>query len=222
MTKALARLSADFAHRTNVLVALACGVLATGIFLIDVASLPLGVAAGVAYVAVVLISLYLPRWQYSIFIAGVVSILTMLGFFMSERAGVPWMVIANRLLALVAIWLTAIGGSWLVHSRRKKSEEALRMQKSFSDTLFEKTPAVVLHLDPTGKITGINPYLEQVSGYSAKEVLGKYWFEIFAAEDEQHVIRERLRESWRSTKLRCWRSCSGFRKNLNLRRRQRA
>jgi PAS domain S-box-containing protein len=194
MTKALARLSADFAHRTNVLVALACGALATGIFLIDVASLPLGVAAGVAYVAVVLISLYLPRWQYSIFIAGVVSILTMLGFFMSERAGVPWMVIANRLLALVAIWLTAIGGSWLVHSRRKKSEEALRMQKSFSDTLFEKTPAVVLHLDPTGKITGINPYLEQVSGYSAKEVLGKYWFEIFAAEDEQCAIRERLRE----------------------------
>jgi PAS domain S-box-containing protein len=194
VTNALARLSGDFAHRTNVLVALACGVLATGIFLVDVASLPLGVAAGVAYVPVVLISLYLPRWQYSIFIAGVVSILTMLGLLMSESAGIPWMVIANRFLALVAIWLTALGGSWLVYSRRKKSEEALRMQKSFSDTLFEKTPAVVLHLDATGKITGINPYLEQVSGYSAKEVLGKYWFEIFAADDEQRAIRDRLHD----------------------------
>lgn len=194
MTKALAKLSGDFAHRTNVLVALVCGALATGIFLIDVAVLPLGVAAGVAYVAVVLISLYLPRWQYSIFIAGVVSILTMLGFVMSERAGIAWMVIANRLLALIAIWLTALGGSWLVHSGHKKSEEALRMQKSFSDTLFENTPAVVLHLNPTGKITGINPYLEQVSGYSAKEVLGKYWFEIFASEEEQCVIRERVHD----------------------------
>jgi signal transduction histidine kinase len=126
MTQVLATLSGDFAYRTNVLVALACGVLATGIFLIDVASLPLGVAAGVAYVAVVLMSLYLPRWQYSIFIAGIVSILTMLGFFMSEPAGTAWVAIANRLLALVVIWLTALVGSWLVHSRRKQSEEALR------------------------------------------------------------------------------------------------
>jgi hypothetical protein len=52
MTQALARLSGDFAHCTNVLIALACGLLATGIFIIDIASLLLGVAAGVAYVAV--------------------------------------------------------------------------------------------------------------------------------------------------------------------------
>ncbi len=128
MTQALARLSGDFSHRTNVLVVLACGLLAAGIFIIDVASLPLGVAAGVAYVAVVLISLYLPRWQYAIFFAGVVSVLTILGFLWSEPAGIPWMVVANRLLALSAIWLTAIGGGWLVDTRRRKSEDALRMQ----------------------------------------------------------------------------------------------
>ncbi len=128
MTKALARLSGDFVHRTNVLVALGCGLLATGIFIIDIASLPLGVAAGVAYVAVVLISLWLPRWHYAIFVAGTVSILTILGFLWSEPAGIPWMVVANRLLALSAIWLTAIAGSWLVHARRQKSKDALRMQ----------------------------------------------------------------------------------------------
>ncbi len=128
MTKALARLSGDFAHRTNVLIALGCGLSATGIFIIDIASLPLGVAAGVAYVSVVLISLWLPRWHYAIFVAGTVSILTILGYLWSEPAGIPWMVVANRLLALSAIWLTAIVGSWLVHTRRRKSQEALRMQ----------------------------------------------------------------------------------------------
>ncbi len=194
MTKALARLSGDFTHRTNALAILVCGLLSAGIFIIDVASLPLGVAAGVAYVAVVLISLCLPRWQYAIFFAGVVSILTILGFFMSEPAGIPWMVIANRILALTAIWLTAIVGGWLVHARRKKSDEALRMQKSFSDTLFEKTPAVVMLLDPNGRITGINPYLEQVSGYSVKEVLGEYWFEVFGLEGEQPVTPQPLHE----------------------------
>ncbi len=194
MTNALARLSGDFAHRTNVLVALACSILAAGIFIIDVASLPLGVAAGVAYVAVVLLSLLLPRWQYSIIVAGVVSILTILGFFMSEPAGIPWMVLANRLLALAAIWLTAIGGSWLVHTKRQKSEDALRMQKNFSDTLFETAPAVVLLLDPNGRISGINPYLEQVSGYSVEEVLGEHWFEVFGPDDKQPAIAEPLYE----------------------------
>ena len=43
--------------RANIQIVLLCMVLAIGIFIVDVASLPLGVAAGVAYVAVVLISL---------------------------------------------------------------------------------------------------------------------------------------------------------------------
>ena len=34
------------------------------------------------------------------------------------------MVVTNRLLGLSAIWLTAIGGSWLVVTKRKKLEEA--------------------------------------------------------------------------------------------------
>ncbi len=124
--KGLAELSEDLANHTNVQIVLACTAVAVGIFAIDVASLPLGVAAGVAYVAVVLISLMLPRWQYSYIVAGGVSILTILGFLLSEPAGIPWMVVANRILALAAIWMTAIVGSWLVHSRRKKSEDALQ------------------------------------------------------------------------------------------------
>ena len=133
MIKRLAELSKDLANRTNVQIVLACTALAVGIFAIDVASLPLGVAAGVAYVAVVLISLWLPRWQYSFIVAGGVSILTILGFLLSEPSGIPWMVVANRLLALAAIWLTAIAGGWLVHSRRKKSEDALQKAEQEAD-----------------------------------------------------------------------------------------
>jgi len=64
----LAGLSKDLANRTNVLIVLACGLLAAGIFIINIASLPLGVAAGVAYVAVVLIFLWLPQWELSIIV----------------------------------------------------------------------------------------------------------------------------------------------------------
>ena len=109
----------------NVQIVLLCMALAIGIFIVDVASLPLGVAAGVAYVAVVLISLWLSKWSFSLFVAGVVSALTIIGFVYSEPAGIPWMVIANRALALLAIWLTAIIGGWLIFSKRRKAAQAL-------------------------------------------------------------------------------------------------
>lgn len=120
-------------NHANVRIILLCTFLAVGIFLIDVGSLPLGVAAGVPYVAVVLISLWLSRWKYSIIVAGGVSVLTILGFLLSEPAGIPWMVIMNRLLALLAIWLTAIVGGWLVFVKRKKLEEALQQAEREAD-----------------------------------------------------------------------------------------
>jgi len=120
-------------NRSNVQIALTCTALAVGIFMVDIASLPLGVAAGVAYVAVVVIALWLPKWQHSLIAAGGVSLLTVLGYLLSEPAGIPWMVVANRLLALSAIWLTAIGGSWLVFTRRKNSEEALQKVEEEAD-----------------------------------------------------------------------------------------
>jgi len=43
------------------------------------------------------------------------------------------MVAANRVLALSAIWLTAIGGSWLLLTKRKKSEEAMQKVEQEAD-----------------------------------------------------------------------------------------
>ena len=43
------------------------------------------------------------------------------------------MVVSNRLLALFAIWFTAIVGSWLVGAVRKKSEQALQQAEKEAD-----------------------------------------------------------------------------------------
>jgi len=125
--------SESLVNQTNVQIVLTCTALAAGIFIVDVSSLPLGVAAGVAYVAVVLISLWLPGRYFPFIVAGGVSILTILGFLLSEPAGTPWMVVANRLLALAAIWLTAIVGSSLIFAMQKKSEGALQEAKQETD-----------------------------------------------------------------------------------------
>jgi len=110
---------------SDVRIYLVCGVIALAVFIVDVASLPLGVAAGVAYVPAVLLALRLSRWQQTFMVAGAVTILTVIGFLLSEPAGVPWMVVANRLLAISAIWLTAIGGRWLILTRRKAADQEL-------------------------------------------------------------------------------------------------
>ena len=110
---------------TTAQIGLICAAISLVVFVVDIASLPLGVAAGVAYVPAVIVALRFPKWQQTFVVAAATSILTILGYIFSEPAGIPWMVLTNRLLALLVIWLTAIGGTWLMLARRSKVDEKL-------------------------------------------------------------------------------------------------
>jgi signal transduction histidine kinase len=115
---------------TTAQIGMICAAISLVVFVVDIASLPLGVAAGVAYVPAVIVALFFPKWQQTFLVAGATSILTILGYIFSEPAGIPWMVLTNRLLALLVIWLTAIGGTWLVLARRSMAnEELLRVER---------------------------------------------------------------------------------------------
>ncbi len=94
--------------------------LAAAIFAFDV-SLPLGVAGGVPYVALVLFGLWLPGRRAVIVLALAGTALTLLGYVVSPAGGIAWMVVANRGLAIFAIWVTAV----LIVERRK-ADEALK------------------------------------------------------------------------------------------------
>ncbi len=97
--------------------------LALAIFGIDLL-LPLGVAGGVPYVAVVLFGWWLERPGSVVWLAALCSILTALGYLLSPEGGVPWMVLLNRTLALFAIWVTAV-----LVMRAKRSEAGIRAAK---------------------------------------------------------------------------------------------
>ncbi len=84
-----------------------CIVLSGVFFSIDLI-IPLGVAAGVPYIAVVLAALRLPGTRYILLFAITSSILTAIGYFLSPTLGETWQVIFNRCLALFAIWVTAL------------------------------------------------------------------------------------------------------------------
>lgn len=86
---------------------LLCAALMLFMFAVDL-MLPLGVAAGVPYIAVILLTLW-SQQRMMIYLAGILcSLLTVLGFFYSPPGGEMWKVIVNRSLALYAIWVTAI------------------------------------------------------------------------------------------------------------------
>jgi signal transduction histidine kinase/CheY-like chemotaxis protein len=80
--------------------------LAAAVFFFDI-SMPLGVAGGVPYVVLVLAGLWFPGSRPVLWLAGVGTVLTIAGYFLSDPAGTQWMVLTNRGLALFAIWATA-------------------------------------------------------------------------------------------------------------------
>ena len=109
----------QFRRDDIVLLALAI-LVAIGIFLLDL-MIPLGVAAGVPYVAVVLIGAWLP-WRYGIIsLAAISTALTILGYLLSPEGSVFWVVFTNRIIALLTIWLTAF-----LLIQRRRAEEALK------------------------------------------------------------------------------------------------
>jgi len=102
-----------------------CGLLTIIILAIDLA-IPLGVAGGVPYIAVILLSLWSPQKRMTVIVSGICSVLIIVGFIFSPPGGEMWKVLSNRALALFAIWVTAA-----LTLQRKKIEE--KREKAISD-----------------------------------------------------------------------------------------
>jgi hypothetical protein len=96
---------------------LGCALLMVTILLVDLA-FPLGVAIDVLYIVVVLLSLQAPHKRFTIIVAVISSILTIVGFFFSPPGGALWKSLFNRAIGLFAIWVTT-----LLSLHRKMLEE---------------------------------------------------------------------------------------------------
>lgn len=66
----------------------------------------------------------------------------------------------------------------------KRTEEALQEERNVASAILHTVGALVVVLDPEGRITRFNRACEQISGYSFAEVKEKYFWELcIAAED---------------------------------------
>ena len=82
--------------------------------------------------------------------------------------------------------------------RRRKAEESLKIQKQWSETIINLAPDIVVGLGVNSKITIFNKFAEELTGYSASEVIGKIWFDIFIPPEEKpsiNIVWDKLVES---------------------------
>lgn len=119
-------------RRTPVLLYVTCGLLTLAIFLVDLA-IPLGVAVDVLYVAVVLLSFWAPEKKFVIVVAVILTALTIGGFFLSPSGRELWKVIANRALAVFAIWATTVLGFHRLAAEEKRARAAEEQQKAYEE-----------------------------------------------------------------------------------------
>ncbi|MBT5472527.1 MAG: GAF domain-containing protein [Nitrospina sp.] len=105
------------------------GVIAcVGIFILD-ALLPLGIADGMLYVALVLLGLMAQNRKLIIIAFVLGSVLNLLGYFLSPPGGDLTHVVANRVLAFLTICLTTI-----LCLLKNKADEKLQTAREFLET----------------------------------------------------------------------------------------
>lgn len=100
--------------------------LATVLFVVDLV-VPLGWAIWLSYVAVVVLSLWLPRPRSTYLTAALCTCFTGCALLLSPRDEVTWMIVVNRSMAVVIFWIVAAGGLSIRRARElEKANTALQ------------------------------------------------------------------------------------------------
>ncbi|MBN2255572.1 MAG: PAS domain S-box protein, partial [Deltaproteobacteria bacterium] len=68
-------------------------------------------------------------------------------------------------------------------TERKKSEDALSVEKAYFEQLFESAPEAILIADNTGRLLRVNSEFTRMFGYSSKEAIGQLIDELIAPEE---------------------------------------
>lgn len=79
-------------------------------------------------------------------------------------------------------------------SREKATEEALEAERSFISAVVDTAGALVVVLDPLGRIVRFNRACETTTGYAAEEVLGKPLWDLFLRRKDIPGVKSVFRE----------------------------
>lgn len=143
-------------------------IIATVVLVVDLI-IPLGVAAGVPYVALVLTGIWYTRSWHIYLLATVGTVLTIIGYFASPEGGIHWMVLFNRVLAVFAIWIVAL----LVIASSARAKMRIDRSEHRFQGIVDNVINGIVTINEQGAIESFNPAAEKMFGYSANEVIGE-------------------------------------------------
>lgn len=139
----------------------AVGITATAVLSFDLL-LPPGVAGGVPYVLLVLLALKSPSRNAAIGLAAAGSVLTVLGFFLSEPGAMLSIVLTNRALALLVIWISVLP---VVRYQRARFDKIVS-RIDVEDIMNSLLEAVIIS-NERGIVLAANKSAEAMFGYGA-------------------------------------------------------
>ena len=138
-------------------------VLAIGGFVLDLFT-PLGISDWVWYFIPLLLSVYVGRRLLPFLLAAVFSLLILAGFFLSPPGIDPHLAMVSRLMGIGVLWVMA----FVIWQRKRADEEVRKLSLA-----IEHSPVSIIITDKAGNIEYVNPKFMEVTGYSAREVIGK-------------------------------------------------
>ncbi|MCC8995747.1 MAG: hypothetical protein LM517_01510 [Nitrosomonas sp.] len=137
-------INAAFIDNTTGKLYFTCSCLAIVILTIDLVT-PLGIAAGVAYVAVVLVSLKSPENRFTLITATACTVFVLLGYWGSPLSdALKYQVVANRALSIFAIWVTAILALKQRNKDHQLHQQHLQILQSLRDAEIQNEKLKVL------------------------------------------------------------------------------
>ena len=138
------------------------------VFIFDL-SMPPGVGIGVTYMALVVLGVWTEDRRVVFVLAAAASVLILLGFYFPQGVvGPPMIAVADRALALVAVWVTALA----IFERRGVQQSLVEGERRIHGIMDNAADGIVT-ISETGLIESFNKSGEEMFGYEAAEVLGK-------------------------------------------------
>ena len=103
-------------------------------------------------------------------------------------------------------------------SDRKQTEAALSQERDFTGAILDTVGALVVVLDPQGRIIRFNRACEQTTGYSFGEVKDKYFWELFPTPTDADTVKihweQLLANQSDNSYENYWLTRSGFRRRI--------
>ena len=79
-------------------------------------------------------------------------------------------------------------------TKRKQAEQELQAEKEYAEKLIRTANVMVVELDLAGNVKLLNPAAEQITGYSAGELLGRSWFEVLVPKTRYPAVWKMFEE----------------------------